>query len=1033
MQLNHPDLQSILATNAGDPADGGDNDLNGFVDDSLGWDFAGVPGGATESSNAGPQSAQDNHGTQVAGAAAAIVNNGVGVAGIGRGQLVLPIKIAYSEPNSWNQQVDFVPLDRLATAVRYAGGSGRNGGLPWAGSDVVNLSYRLAQIPVLDTAFDWTRRFGRQGWGCAITAASGNAANAALQFGEISIQFSFTTGGAGNFRWEYQKDAFGSSYEDAMWIDAVLVEQSLDGGVNWISLVTVNFTGTLFPPTGWTSGSDTGGANWSRSTQAGRVFGGTGGSARSGTVADNGRTWLQTPVFTVSNNSVLRLRYQLLANCDPGEALQHFLAGTPIFDPLHAAGHNVGGIEYPARYAGVIGVGASDAHDERTAYSQFGTGLALVAPGVSPNPDPLLVTTDRTGASGTDPSDYAAAAGTSLASPLIAGTGALMLSEAADRGFDLTSAEVGILLRASTDKVGGVIYTGGEGTGGGYNAEFGYGRLNAAMATQFVHFSRAELAGWTGSDLSASTPLLAGSSRRFEEIGMRSLRTSAEKLGLTNPAHDECRFVYQDMSGNSQIVALVNSIGGTAAGALTGLMIRDGATAYDAKHATVGLTGDGKATFIRRASSGGTTTTTNVNSINPPYWVRLVRSSNTITAARSANGTTWTTIGTVSLALGATYQIGLVATSGTTDAALATGTLTNVEVLGPGIINTIAGIGSQSSTGDGGPASSGSMARPGGLVFAASGDLYVAETMGNRIRMINTAGIISTPIGTGIAGFADGPAASAQFSSSGDVAFDRNNRLYIADTNNHRIRRWDPNTGQVSTIVGTGTAGYSGDGGPPLSAQLNYPHGVCVDAAGRVYIAERSPSGAGRIRRVDINSSGTLTTITTFAGGATPGVRGDGLLATQAWLIDPHDVVVDEADNVYIADTYDYRVRRVDGSTGIITTVAGNGNLTFSGDAGAATAAGIGYVPGVAVAENGDVYLTSETVSPVANRVRKIDAVTGKISTVAGKASSGFSGDGGLATAATLNLGQQESQVVVHSTGALYISDTFNFRIRKVR
>lgn len=1013
VQLDHPDLQNVRAINTADL--GNDEDHNGFVNDRNGWDFIGVPPNLVENNDPSPKGTGDDHGTAVAGAVAAEVSNGTGVAGIGRNQRVLPVKISY-QMGTGTTAVTYSTSASLAAALRYAAGSTRDGLGRWAGADLINLSFSIAKDPAIDSALDWATHFGRGGLGSTVVASSGNGATSQPSFRQSIVPLNPITG-TGNtsvsVRWQYEKDASIAAGDDATWLDSVTFERQ-QPDQTWSAVTSEDFSLSTFPPTGWTKGAGVQG--WSRSTQANRVMGGTGGSAKSGAIGDNALSWLQWDFVIAVTPGNYRVSFWSFTNCAAGDTLKFYFNGA-----FQTADSGHLGVEYPARYGKLVGVGATDENDHRTTYSQFdATNLDLVAPGASDDiTHPQFVTTGVG-------SNYVQGSGTSFASPLVAGTGALMLSEAADRGFDLTSDEVGILLRASADKVGGVSYAGGEGTGGGYNAEYGYGRLDAGAAAQYVHFSRAELTGWVGTDIyDVTPPPLAGSSRRFEEIKMRSLRTSANTIGGTT---DQCRFVSQDMSGNGQITALVNSVGGTSTGAVSGLMIRDG-TLPTAKHAMVGLTGDGKATFLRRTVAGGATTTTNVSSISPPYWVRLARSSNTITASRSVNGTTWTTIGTVSLTLGSTYQIGLVATSGATDAALATGTLTDVEVLGPGIIGTIAGNGSTGSTGDGGPATSGSMARPGGMVFAASGNLYVAESAGDRIRKIDTAGIISTPIGTGVAGFVDNVSAgSAQFSSPADVAFDRNNRLYIADTLNQRIRRWDPVGGQVKTIAGSGTAGFSGDGGPALSAQLNYPHGVCVDASGRVYIAERSPNGAGRIRRIEINGN-----ISTFAGGATPGLRGDGLPATQAWLIDPYDVVVDEADNVYIADTYDYRVRRVDGATGIITTIAGNGNLTFSGDGGAATAAGIGHVCGVAVAENGDVYLASETVSPVAGRIRKIDAVSGKISTVAGKAASGFSGDGGLATSATLNLGSQESQVVVHPTGALYISDTFNFRIRKVR
>ena len=211
---------------------------------------------------------------------------------------------------------------------------------------------------------------------------------------------------------------------------------------------------------------------------------------------------------------------------------------------------------------------------------------------------------------------------------------------------------------------------------------------------------------------------------------------------------------------------------------------------------------------------------------------------------------------------------------------------------------------------------------------------------------------ITTFAGTGVPGFSGdgGPAVQAQLNLPGDVAVDGAGNVYVADTNNHRIRKVDPSgtTATITTIAGTEESGFSGDGGAAVQAQLNLPHGVAVDGSGNVYIADTNNH---RIRRVD--SSGTTTTI---AGTGVSGFSGDGGAAVQARLNSPHGVAVDGSGNVFIADTNNHRIRRVD-SSGTITTIAGTGVSGFSGDGGPAVQAQL-YLPhGVAVDGFGNVYI----------------------------------------------------------------------------
>ncbi len=332
-----------------------------------------------------------------------------------------------------------------------------------------------------------------------------------------------------------------------------------------------------------------------------------------------------------------------------------------------------------------------------------------------------------------------------------------------------------------------------------------------------------------------------------------------------------------------------------------------------------------------------------------------------------------------------------------------------------GIITTIAGGGS--ALGDGGPATSAQLDFPHGVAMDASGNLYIADWNNHRIRKVDAAGNISTVAGTGtVPGdySGDGGAATAaQLDQPSDVAVDASGNLYIADSDNNRVRKVDAATGIITTVAGTGTGGFSGDGGPATSAQIRYPGSVALDASGNLYIAANH-----RIRKVD-----TAGVITTVAGTGTQGYSGDGGAATSAQIRYPSSVALDASGNLYIADG-NHRIRKVDASTGNISTVAGTGVQGFSGDNGPATSAQFNWPSGVAVDASGNLYIADGN-----NRIRKVDAATGIITTVAGTGTGGFSGDGGPATSAQLHYPRS---VALDASGNLYIADWLNNRVRKV-
>ncbi len=271
-------------------------------------------------------------------------------------------------------------------------------------------------------------------------------------------------------------------------------------------------------------------------------------------------------------------------------------------------------------------------------------------------------------------------------------------------------------------------------------------------------------------------------------------------------------------------------------------------------------------------------------------------------------------------------------------------------------------------------------------------------------------GIISTYAGGGVD---DGDAATAaSINNPGSVAVDTAGNVYIADSDHNRIRKVSASTGIITTIAGNGSLGYSGDGGAATAAGLYYPYGVAVDAAGNLYIAD---TGDNRIRKVSA-STGIITTV---AGNGSAGYSGDGAAATAAELDKPFGVAVDAAGNLYIADTCDNRIREVSASTGIITTVAGNGSPYYGGDGGAATAAGLAFPEGVAVDAAGNLYIADS----YDNRIRKVSASTGIITTVAGNGSPATTAaTAGLATAAGL---YNPYGVAVDAAGNLYIADTW--------
>ncbi len=347
-----------------------------------------------------------------------------------------------------------------------------------------------------------------------------------------------------------------------------------------------------------------------------------------------------------------------------------------------------------------------------------------------------------------------------------------------------------------------------------------------------------------------------------------------------------------------------------------------------------------------------------------------------------------------------------------------------------------------------------------GVALDADGNVYIVNTLNHQILKLDTGEVISVFAGTGDIGDG-GPATSARLLGPLGVALDKGGDVYITDTSNNRVRKVD-NNGIITTIAGTGEEGYGGDGGPATNAQLHAPAGITVDPDGNVYISDR---GNHRIRRID-----TSGIITTFAGNGDrgdvdrDGDIGDGGPATEAQLNRPGGIAVHPDGNIYIADTGNHRIRKVD-AKGIITTVAGLGSRSFSGDEGQATEAQLSIPLGLEIDGEGNIYISDVAFNR--NRIRKIDTAgiittivltssgggltvgsdgsiyitdtpvgrvlrldpEGMLSIIAGTATPGYGGDGGPATNAQLD---GPSGIEVDSDGNIYVADGNNNRIRKL-
>jgi streptogramin lyase len=340
-------------------------------------------------------------------------------------------------------------------------------------------------------------------------------------------------------------------------------------------------------------------------------------------------------------------------------------------------------------------------------------------------------------------------------------------------------------------------------------------------------------------------------------------------------------------------------------------------------------------------------------------------------------------------------------------------------------ISSPVGTGKKGFAGDGGPADKAELDQPFDVAFDRTGNLYFSDTFNHRIRKVDAkTGVITTVAGNGKKGFAGdgGKATDASLNEPYGLELDAEGNLYIVDRLNFCVRKVDAKTAFISTIAGIGgKSGYGGDGGPADKGLLVEPNGLCLDGKGRVYIADVA---GHRVRVVDLKSG----TIETHVGNGKGASTGDGGPLKDAQLLGPRAVAVGPDGKLYIVERNGHCVRRVDPTKGMIERFAGTGKRGFAGDGGKAVDATFDGPKEIDIDRDGNVFVV-DTENEV---IRKIDAKTGIVMTVAGKGRTKTPGlgDGGPATAGTLG---RPHGVAVGPDGALYIGDTNSHRIRKVK
>lgn len=460
VQWDHPDLLDNIFINSGEIAGNGlDDDGNGFIDDVRGWDFY------SNDNNPAPANVDDNHGTALAGVAAAVGSNGQGISGMAPRCKILPLKIITG--------TDGIPVTEVSRVLRYAAGLNALGQRVWRGADVINISLGFPRSTTVDAALSAAASSGRNGRGCAIFCAAGNAAGAWVPF-----EVEFQTPGNYTLRWEFTKDQndLYSIGADTVWVDNLVFP---DGRVESFE------GGTL--PAGWTTG---GSAAWrvvQEGTGGNRALTGWNGpgshSIRAGSITHDQSTWAEVTTFV--DKGILRFWAWTESEAADFEGefvgfdVFHFIVDGTEIDFDYGVPILRSGVTYPGSHAATFAVGASTDFDFRADYSQFGADLDFVAPSDGGNAN--ITTTDRQGSDGYNPAngldgDYTHDfGGTSSATPLASGIAALVLSV----NPYIPLADLRMLLRRTSDHIGNVFYD-----ANGFNSAYGYGRLNAEEAVK---------------------------------------------------------------------------------------------------------------------------------------------------------------------------------------------------------------------------------------------------------------------------------------------------------------------------------------------------------------------------------------------------------------------------------------------------------------------------------------------------------------------------------------------------------------------